>query len=441
VGAADRPLFQTLEEMSLYLTSGALFNARYRVVQCLNSGGMGAVYEVVDERLERRRALKVMLPDVLADPDLRARFELETKATAEVRSEHVVETTDAGVDPATGAPFLVMELLRGEDLETVLQRRGALRRAEVVLFLRQAALALERVHAADVVHRDLKPANLFVTWRDDGSALIKVFDFGVARKVVRASEQPHTTRILGTPAYMSPEQIRGDGAIGPRSDLYSMGHIAFALLTGKPYWWPEQRDGGMWLLAGKVVLGLPEPATARARTFGVELPAAFDAWFAKATALEAADRFASASDLVERLAMALDVEPKGGDLAPSATAGRASVQPLRRRPIALVATLLAALSALVTLGVAAPPVRRGAPTVVGSTERPADAVPIPPVPPRPSSAQTPESAPLGEPPTHEHAAAVRKPSPTGAPPSPTIRPGPSSAASAVTPSYDPADRP
>jgi Protein kinase domain len=136
---------------SVPLLEGRLFHGRYEVVRCLRAGGMGAVYEVVDQKTRRRRALKVMLPGVVADKDLRARFKLEATITAEIESEHLVETLDADVDAETDAPFVVMELLTGEDMGTVLARRGAVPPDEVVGLLHQVALALDRTHAAGVV--------------------------------------------------------------------------------------------------------------------------------------------------------------------------------------------------------------------------------------------------------------------------------------------------
>ncbi len=142
---------------------------------------MGAVYEVVDEKTDSRRALKVMLPSVVREPTLRARFALEARVIGNVESDHVVRVLDAGIDEGSGTPFLVMDLLRGDDLGSLLEKRGALSSGEVVVYLHQAALALDKTHAADVVHRDLKPENLFVTYRDDGSPCVKIIDFGIAR--------------------------------------------------------------------------------------------------------------------------------------------------------------------------------------------------------------------------------------------------------------------
>jgi serine/threonine-protein kinase len=289
------------------LKPGAIFHDRYEVVRCLKAGGMGAVYEVVDQGTRRRRALKTMLSAFVTDPDMRARFRLEATVAADVESEHIVEIFDAGVDEATGLPFLVMELLKGETLAEALARRGRLAANDVILLLHQASLALDKTHAAGIVHRDLKPENLFLTRRDDGSLRLKLLDFGIA-KVVAQSSHASTTRSFGTPLYMSPEQIRGDGDIGPRSDTYALGQLAFSLLTGKPYWEPEaQQATGVYGLLLKVMQGAPETGCARAERFGARLPERFNAWFRAATALEPSDRYDSASELVETLAAALDV--------------------------------------------------------------------------------------------------------------------------------------
>jgi eukaryotic-like serine/threonine-protein kinase len=285
----------------------AIFHGRYEILRCLKAGGMGAVYEVLDAGTRRRRALKTMLSGFVSDPDMRARFHLEATVAADIESEHIVEVFDAGVDEATGLPFLVMELLKGQTLAEALERRGRLAANDVVTLLHQASMALDKTHAAGIVHRDLKPENLFITRRDDGSVRLKVLDFGIA-KVVAQSSHAKTTRSFGTPLYMSPEQIRGDGDIGHRSDLYSMGQIAFSLLAGRPYWAPEsERTTGVYGLLVKIMDGAPEPGCTRAEQFGARLPKRFDGWFRRATALDPGDRFESASELVEELAKALEV--------------------------------------------------------------------------------------------------------------------------------------
>jgi len=290
------------------LVTGALFHDRYRVVRSIKAGGMGAVFEVHDETTNRRRALKVMHPGVLENSVMRGRFAQEATVTGAIESEHLVQVLDAGVDTTSQLPFLVMELLVGEELGGMVKRRGPLPEAEAVLYLSQVALALDKTHAAGIVHRDLKPENLFVTYRDDGSPCVKVLDFGIAKMVAQAESADRQTRNLGTPPYMSPEQITGDGTIGPRSDLYTLGHIAYALLVGRPYWDDESRTcETVYAFLMTMMQGAKEPPTQRARRHRTELPAAFDGWFGRATAVMPAERFERASDQIAALAAALGV--------------------------------------------------------------------------------------------------------------------------------------
>jgi serine/threonine protein kinase len=305
------------------LDVGARFAERYEVTRCIKAGAMGAVYEVLDGPTKRRRALKVMLPELVSDPDLRERFKNEATITAEIESEHLVDTFDAGVDAATGSPYLVMELLKGEDLQAALDR-GPLAPAEVVSLLVQVTEALDKTHAAGIVHRDLKPENLFLT-RRDGATLVKILDFGIA-KVVSASAGARATRSVGTPLYMAPEQVRGEGDIGPSTDLYALGQIAFALLVGRAYWELEKVEGLIGLLR-RIELGATEPATTRARAAGATLPDDFDLWFARATHPDKGSRHGSASELVTSLGEVLGVRGDAVKVAPRAleSAGRISI--------------------------------------------------------------------------------------------------------------------
>ena len=288
------------------LAVGATFHGRYQIVRRIKAGGMGAVYEVIHLETRRRRALKVMLPSVVADPELRDRFKQEATIAADIISDHIVETFDAGIDPDTGTPFLVMELLQGEELAQILKERGRLSPADVVTLLAQAALALDKTHAAGIVHRDLKPENLFVTQRDDGSIRLKVLDFGIAKVVAQGGKSNNTTRALGSPMYMSPEQLRGRGDIGPPADIWALAHVAYLLLSGASYWDIEKREtDNIYSLMVKIGEGVREAASVRAARAGVELPPAFDVWFAMATAIRPEDRYQRASSLVASLAKVL----------------------------------------------------------------------------------------------------------------------------------------
>jgi serine/threonine-protein kinase len=288
---------------------GTLFHGRYRIVRCLKAGGMGAVYEVVDEKTAGSRALKVMLPDLLENEGLRARFALEARITGGIESDYIVRTFDAGVDDATGTPFLVMDLLRGEDLGALLKRRKCLSASEVATYLFQAARALDKTHAAGIVHRDLKPDNLFLTFREDGSPCVKILDFGIAKVTVAPDPLIKTRPMMGTPLYMSPEQVRNERTIGAAADIYAIGHITYTLLVGESYWADEADNiSSPYLLIAEVMRGPQEPPSARAlRRCNITLPAAFDPWFLKATALSAESRFDRASATIHVLGEALGV--------------------------------------------------------------------------------------------------------------------------------------
>ena len=291
------------------LEPDAVFHGRYKIEHEIGRGGMGVVYAVRDANTHRRRALKVMLPALVSDDTLRRRFAREATVAAEVHSDHIADVIDAGVDEATATPFIAPELLKGDDLGAILRERGPLPHGDVTEYVQQAARALDKAHSAGIVHRDLKPGNLFVTHRDDGKPLVKVLDFGLA-KIIAAStlRDARTQGTLGTPLYMAPEQVESDLPITPRADIYAIGHIAYTLLVGEPYWIPEvERSKHAYNLFVKIVRGLPEPASERA--FGrarIRLPAQFDRWFERSTARQPEARFENAIEQAKQLRDAMD---------------------------------------------------------------------------------------------------------------------------------------
>ena len=288
--------------MSAKLEEGTVFAGRYRIVRCLAAGGMGAVYEVVHLETDRRRALKVMHPHLFQSEEMRERFKREARIAAQVDSEYIVDVSDAGVDEATKTPFLIMELLRGEELGDRLKRMGRLPPSEVVTYMQQTAWALDRTHAASIVHRDLKPENLFLTTREDGSPRIKILDFGVAKLVAEGATAAGATRSLGTPLYMAPEQFRAGTKLTAMADIHALTLMTYTLLVGEAYWAEEARCAGDVIAFAMVVVNGPkESAVNRAARRGVTLPPGFDAWFAKGTAVNPVDRFPTATDTVRAL--------------------------------------------------------------------------------------------------------------------------------------------
>ncbi len=291
------------------LRQDTTFAGRYHVVRCLAAGGMGAVYEVVHLETERKRALKIMHPHFVQSAELRDRFKREAKVAAQIDSEFVVDVFDAGIDDETQMPFLVMELLKGEELGKRLAAVGRFSPPEAITYLWQTALALDKTHRANIVHRDLKPENLFLTEREDGPPRIKVLDFGVAKFVAETGTQSGQTRSLGTPLYMAPEQFRGHKVAAP-SDNFALAMMAYTLLVGAPYWSEEAGgDTDIVAFALRAHTGPVEPARARAARAGVALPEAFDAWFSKATASDPSVRFATATATISALGEVFGIQP------------------------------------------------------------------------------------------------------------------------------------
>ncbi|MEO5726260.1 MAG: serine/threonine-protein kinase, partial [Byssovorax sp.] len=284
------------------LRAGTIICGRYKVERILGRGGMGAVYAVHHLNTEESLALKVLNPALASNLQAVERFRIEARAPVRIGTDHVVRIVDADISSELGGvPILVMERLQGRDLGTELKRRGAIPAGEVVLYFRQVARALDKAHSINIVHRDLKPANIYLTQRDDGTPLVKILDFGIAKLTDGISaELTQDGTIFGTPWYMSPEQARGQAAkVGPPADLWALGLIAFRLLTGQNYWSAE----GMAALIGQIVYDPMPPPSQLAPHLGPR----FDEWFARACNREVEHRFTSASEEVKQLAEALGV--------------------------------------------------------------------------------------------------------------------------------------
>ncbi|PKN41132.1 MAG: serine/threonine protein kinase [Deltaproteobacteria bacterium HGW-Deltaproteobacteria-20] len=289
------------------LQAGQLFAERYRVVRCVAFGGMGAVHEAVHIETERVVALKVLLPSLVDQPELRDRFRVEARITARIESDAIVQVFDAGVDLDTGMPYLVMELLRGETLFHRVERAGPLSPAVVCGFLAQLASALDKAHEAQIVHRDLKPENLFLARRADDTEQLKILDFGLAKIVQENAARNPATSSVGTPLYMAPEQFN-TGVLSGATDIYALGMLAYTILVGEPYWCEEaSRSGTLVAFAMVVSRGPVESPVERAARHGVHLPAAFDDWFRRVTSSNEADRPHRASEAVGQLAETMGV--------------------------------------------------------------------------------------------------------------------------------------
>jgi len=305
--------------------AGALISPSLRLVEPLGAGGMGMVWIADHLTLETQVVVKFISHEHATDATVAARFRREAAAAARVKSPHVVQVLDYDIT-ALGTPFIVMELLHGQDLRTLLQERPILSEREVVAIVRQIGKALSRAHEFGVVHRDIKPENIFLLDHgDDGEPFVKVLDFGIA-KATRLDEMTTTGTVVGTPYYMSPEQAVGSKTVDHRTDLWALGVLVFFMLTGRR---PFQGA-----TTGAITLALHIGPTPRPTEANPSLPAAIDEWFFKACAREPEARFSSARELVRALGEALlgdSVRPRVPSDAPTDVGVAAQAATLRLR--------------------------------------------------------------------------------------------------------------
>jgi eukaryotic-like serine/threonine-protein kinase len=281
---------------------GTLLAGKYRIDRVLGQGGMGMVVAATHVQLNQPIALKFLLDEVLGQPQIVERFLREARASAALRGEHVCKVSDVGT-LENGAPYIVMELLSGRDLSSVVSGNGPLPVVHVADYLLQACLGIAEAHAQGIVHRDLKPANLFLTQRPDGSPLIKVLDFGIAKAQSETNMSlTRTTAVMGSPGYMSPEQLRSSRDVDARSDIWSLGVIMYELVAGRP---PFNADS-ITEMALRVAMD-PTPV------FGFALPHGFDAVVYHCLEKDPTRRFQDVAQLA--YALASYGGPRAGDLA------------------------------------------------------------------------------------------------------------------------------
>jgi serine/threonine-protein kinase len=299
-----------------------LVAGKYRLTRLLGRGGMGSVWEGVHTSLGARVAVKFIEAEYIDSPEARSRFENEARAAAKLRSKHVVKVFDHGL-MADARPYIVMEFLDGEPLDRRLERLGRLDPQQTARILGQVCRALVNAHSVGIVHRDLKPENVFLVWdEEDHADIVKVVDFGIAKFTDHAmgvSSSTRTGSVLGTPYYMSPEQARGLRTVDHRSDLWSLGVIAYRCLVGDL---PFRGEAVGDLLVIICTAPLPVPSNS-----APDLPAAFDAWFFKALAREPDQRFQNAAELAEALAEACGLSQ--GVISLPRPSGQALEQPAR----------------------------------------------------------------------------------------------------------------
>ncbi len=227
------PMADAPPKLPIY--EGEVLAGKYQVVRVIGAGGVGAVVECKHVELGQRVALKFLLPETLNDAECVARFTREARACVRLKGEHVAHVTDIG-RLESGAPYMVMEYLRGSDMAAALEEHGPYDVEEAVGYVLQACEGVAEAHAHGIVHRDIKPRNLFMTRRPNGNALIKVLDFGIAKNVAATTADTaltNVTSLIGSPHYVSPEQITGSGSVDTRTDIWSLGVCLYELLSGE----------------------------------------------------------------------------------------------------------------------------------------------------------------------------------------------------------------
>lgn len=280
------------------LSPGDLIDGRYRVESFLGGGGMAAVYRATHVVLEQSVAIKVISPVIRELPGMAQRFLREARAATHLKSEHVARVSDVGT-MADGAPYMVMEYLDGCDLDAILEQGDEIPVEEAVDFVLQACEALAEVHGLGIVHRDLKPANLFLTKGADGLPCVKLIDFGISRtdsplaaKDLASLTQPET--VMGSPRYMSPEQMECASKADSRSDIYGIGAVLYELLTRKA---PHEGETFLDIYAAATLAPPDVPSSLRA-----DVPRELDQVILKCLEVDPAKRYADTAELALALA-------------------------------------------------------------------------------------------------------------------------------------------
>jgi serine/threonine protein kinase len=275
---------------------GQVIANKFKLVRLLGAGGMGAVYEAEDMLLKRRVALKLMKPEVARNKGMAERFIREGRAANAIEHKNIVRVFDLAMDDEAGSLFIVQELLSGESLAERLDREGKLPVGESVVILDSVLEALQFAHGKGIVHRDIKPDNVFLHRGVDGEVVPKIIDFGISKVTAEQQEglaKTQTGTALGTPYYMSPEQIRGDSDIDHRADLWSAGVMAFEMMTGRR---PFVGDNYNMLIINIITSPAPD-----ATAVDPAVPSAISQVIARSLRMDRAHRFESARALREAL--------------------------------------------------------------------------------------------------------------------------------------------
>ena len=346
------------------LKEGEILAGKYRVDRILGVGGMGVVVAAHHLDLDEKVAIKFLLPEILAQTDSVARFAREARAAVKIKSEHVARVSDVG-KLENGAPYMVMEYLDGSDLGVWLRERGPLPVEQAVEFVLQACEAIAEAHTLGIVHRDLKPGNLFVIRRPDATLSVKVLDFGISKSTTpvgpgHAGAMTRTSALMGSPLYMSPEQMQSSRDVDVRSDIWALGVILYELISGGP---PFKADS-MPELVLRVVQG---PAAPSLRGVRSEVPDGLERVIARCLEKDRRKRYESVGELaVELLPFAprrsrVTVERISGVLRAAGFSGIATALP----PSSTADAIPAGSGTAASWGKTLPPRSRGGWFVVG----------------------------------------------------------------------------
>jgi serine/threonine protein kinase len=272
---------------------GQILAGKYRIERVLGEGGMGIVVEAHDTSLERRVAIKFLLPDFIKHAEAKERFIREARAAAKIQSEHVARVIDVST-LESGAPYMVMEFLEGSDLSKVIETSGPLSVEDATLYVIQACEALAEAHAYGIIHRDLKPANLFLAQQAGGSRKIKVLDFGISKTLAAADAKAsgsltRTSSMMGSPLYMSPEQMKSARDVDSRTDIWALGVILYEALTANPPF----LGGSIPEISAKILLEDPRPVS----ELRPSVPKALSDLTSRALQKQPDKRFANVSEL------------------------------------------------------------------------------------------------------------------------------------------------
>jgi serine/threonine-protein kinase len=272
--------------------SGRTFDGRYRVERLLGKGGMGSVYMGRHVLVGRKVAIKILHAEFAGDAEMVVRFYREARAAAAIGHKNIIDVLDVGTTEESD-PYLVMEYLEGESLRSMLKRTGPIELAAACGIMEPVLQALSAAHQAGIIHRDLKPDNIFLVSHSEEETEVKLIDFGISKftQDVQKTDLTQTGQLIGTPAYMSPEQAQGDGTIDQRTDVYALGVIFYQMLTGKlPY-----QGKAYAAVIGDILTGKPVPPL----DANPDFPREAEGVVLRAMSKKPDDRYASADEMLE----------------------------------------------------------------------------------------------------------------------------------------------